>query len=180
MTVIIANIISVVACTLMTLIGLIKEKKKIIAAQCGQFALMGISHALLGGIGGVASCTVSILRNLVVYKTGTCSRNMKFFFIALMTGLSAVNIILSFESLFFLDLFCEMLAIVATAIFTWYIDCEDVIKFKWIMIITLAMWFIYDTAHLNFVSGAFDTFTAISTFISISQIKKAAKKKEGI
>ena len=67
-SIIVANIISIVSCTMMVLIGLIKNKNKILAAQCVQFTLMGVSHYLLGGMGGVVATVVSILRNLVFFK----------------------------------------------------------------------------------------------------------------
>ena len=67
-SIIVANIISIVSCTMMVLIGLIKNKNKILAAQCVQFTLMGVSHYLLGGMGGVWATVVSILRNLAFFK----------------------------------------------------------------------------------------------------------------
>ncbi len=164
--VILGNIISIVACSVMVLVGLIHEKKKILEVQCLQFTLMGISHGLLGGLGGVASCVTSIARNLVVFKTGGFTTKLKILFIAIMGVLSVAT--MNFNPI-------TWIPFVATGIFTWYIDSEDVIKFKWVMIITVLMWLVYDLSHLNFVSTAFDAFTAISTYISINQIKKKGK-----
>ncbi len=164
--VILGNIISILGCTVMVLVGLIREKKRILEVQCLQFTLMGISHGLLGGWGGVASCATSIARNLVVFKTGGFTKKLKFVFIAIMGVLSVATITLNPIS---------WIPFIATAVFTWYIDSEDVIKFKWVMIITVLMWLVYDLSHLNFVSTAFDAFTAISTYVSIVQIKKKKK-----
>ncbi len=161
--VILGNIVSILGCTVMVLVGLVHEKKRILEVQCLQFTLMGISHGLLGGWGGVASCVVSIARNLAVFKTGHFTVKLKLIFIAIMGALSVATITLNPIT---------WIPFVATAIFTWYIDCECVIKFKWVMIITVLMWLVYDLAHLNFVSSAFDIFTAISTYYSIVQIKK--------
>ena len=168
MNIIIANIISLVACTLMMLIGLIKEKKRILMAQCAQFTLMGVSHFLLGGNGGVIACTVSILRNLVFFKFKS-SKWLKIGFIVLQLALSASTITLNPIT---------WLPSLATAMFTWVVDTEDIIKFKRVMIITIVMWLIYDAVHLNFVSAAFDAFTIISTGYSMWQIKKGGEKAQ--
>ena len=70
------------------------------------------------------------------------------------------------------------LPILATSLFTWVIDSEDIIKFKNVMILTVCMWFVYDAYHLNFVSAAFDAFTVVSTGYSVWQIKKERKAGE--
>ncbi|MBQ7874033.1 MAG: YgjV family protein [Oscillospiraceae bacterium] len=166
MNVIIANIISLVSCTMMMLIGLIKDKNRILLAQCVQFTLMGISHFLLGGMGGVIATVVSILRNLVFFKCKS-SAWLKIGFIVLQVALSAGTITLNPIT---------WLPILATASFTWIVDTEDIVKFKWVMIASVAMWLVYDSVHLNFISAAFDVFTIISTGWSIYQIKKEPKE----
>lgn len=166
--VIIANIISVISCTMMVLIGLIKNKNKILVSQCIQFTLMGISHYLLGGMGGVVATCVSILRNIVFFKFKT-SVPLKIFFIVLSVVLSLGTITINPVT---------WLPILSTCLFTWVIDSDDIIKFKNIMILTVAMWLVYDSVHLNFVSAAFDAFTIISTGWSVYQIKKEAKEVE--
>lgn len=165
MAVIIANVISIISCTMMVLIGLIKDKNKILLAQCAQFTLMGISHYLLGGMGGVVATVVSILRNLVFFKF-KISVPLKLGFIALSVVLSLGTMTLNPITWF---------PMLATSVFTWVLDCEDIIKFKWVMISTVCMWFVYDAYHLNFVSAAFDAFTVVSTGYSIWQIKKEQK-----
>ncbi|MBR2041907.1 MAG: YgjV family protein [Oscillospiraceae bacterium] len=167
MAVIIANIISIISCTMMVLIGLIKNKNKILGAQCVQFTLMGISHYLLGGMGGVVATVVSILRNLVFFFFKT-SVPLKILFIVLSVVLSLGTVNLNPVT---------WLPIFATSIFTWVIDSENIIKFKWVMILTVCMWFVYDAYHLNFVSAAFDAFTVVSTGFSIWQIKKGRPGK---
>lgn len=166
MAVIIANIISIVSCTMMVLIGLIKNKNKILAAQCVQFTLMGVSHYLLGGMGGVVATIVSILRNVAffVFKIS----------VPLKIGFVVLSVVLSIGTVTINPI--TWLPILATSIFTWVLDCEDIIKFKWVMISTVCMWFVYDAYHLNFVSAAFDAFTVASTWFSIWQIKKENKK----
>lgn len=166
--IIIANIISIISCTMMVLIGLIKNKNKILLSQCVQFTLMGVSHYLLGGMGGVVATVVSILRNLVFFKFKV-SVPLKIFFVFLSVVLSLGTVSLNPVT---------WLPILATSLFTWVIDSEDIIKFKNVMILTVCMWFIYDAYHLNFVSAAFDAFTVVSTGYSVWSIKKERKTED--
>ena len=163
--IIIANIISIISCTMMVLIGLIKNKNKILLSQCVQFVLMGVSHYLLGGMGGVVATVVSIIRNLVFFKF-KITVPLKLLFVALSVGLSLGTVTLNPITWF---------PILATSLFTWVIDSEDIIKFKNVMILTVCMWFVYDAVHLNFVSAAFDAFTVVSTGYSVWSIKKERK-----
>ncbi|MBE6882777.1 MAG: YgjV family protein [Ruminococcaceae bacterium] len=167
-SIIVANIISIISCTMMVLIGLIKNKNKILAAQCVQFTLMGVSHYLLGGMGGVIATVVSIIRNLVFFKCKP-SVPLKLLFVVLSVVLSLGTVTLNPIT---------WLPILATSLFTWVIDSEDIIKFKKVMIITVCMWFVYDAVHLNFISAAFDAFTVVSTGYSIWQIKKEKRTEE--
>ena len=167
-SVIVANAISIVSCTMMVLIGLIKNKNRILAAQCVQFTLMGISHYLLGGMGGVWATVVSIIRNLVFFKFKV-TVVLKILFVALSVVLSLGTVTLNPVT---------WLPILATSLFTLVIDSEDIIKFKNVMILTVCMWFVYDAYHLNFISAAFDAFTVVSTGYSVWQIKKEQKAED--
>ena len=92
--VILANAISIVSCAIMVLTGLIKDRTKILLAQCVQFVLMATSHYLLGGMGGIVACLVSLARNLVFSKFKT-SVPLKLFFMALTIGLSVNTLTLN-------------------------------------------------------------------------------------
>ena len=162
MNILIGNIISLAACTVMVLIGFIKNKQKIMLAQCLQFTLHGIAHFVLGGISGAIGCAVSLVRNVVFFKV-KITPALKIAFIILQVVLSIGAV--SFNPV-------TWMPILSVALFTWYLDTEDVIKLKWVMIATLVMWIIYDAYHLNFISSAFDIFTIVSTGYSIRQIKK--------
>ena len=166
--VVIANIISIVSCAIMVLTGFIKNRTKILLAQCLQFILMAISHYLLGGTGGIIACLVSLVRNLVFSKFKT-SVPLKLFFIAVLVLLSAETLTLNPITWF---------PLIATVSFTWVIDSENIIKFKTVMAGTLCLWFVYDAVHLNFVAAAFDAFTVGSTVYSMWQIKKAEKTEK--
>lgn len=162
MSVIIANIVSFAACTIMMLTGLMKNKKRILGIQCIQFILTGTSHFLLGGTGGVIATAVSLLRNLVFFKVKSSA--------VLKAGFIVLHVILSLGTITLNPL--TWIPVFSTAIYTWVLDTDNIIKFKVVMMISLGMWAIYDAAHLNFISAAFDIFTVISNGYSIYQIKK--------
>ena len=65
---VIGNIISFAGAIVMVLIGLIKERKKILSAQIAQFSLMGLGNLVLGGPTGFITNMVSIVRNLICFK----------------------------------------------------------------------------------------------------------------
>ena len=168
MTVVIANIVSLLGCTLMVLIGFIKNKDKILKAQILQFCLMGISNFMLGGIGGAVANYLCIFRNIYISKR-PCTAKVKLVFIFLQIALSVAAVSLNPITWF---------PIINTVLFTWYIDTKNIIWFKSIIIFTLVLWGIYDIYHLNYVSAAFDVFTVASTGYSILKIKGAQKVVE--
>ena len=167
MNIILGNIVSLLGCTVMVLIGFIKDKKKIMFAQCGQFSLQAVSHFILGGISGTIGCLVSIARNLVFSKVKT-SPALKIAFIVLQIVLSVGAVSLNPIT---------WIPIVSVAIFTWFIDTDNIILFKWIIIITVILWLVYDVYHLNFVMAAADVFTMATTGYSVYRIKKDIKEE---
>ena len=68
--ILLGNLISFAGAFLMVVIGLIKRKEKVLAVQCVQFSLMGIGNLVLGGVTGALSNLISLIRNLVCYRTG--------------------------------------------------------------------------------------------------------------
>lgn len=62
------NGIALFGSVLMAAIGLVKQRKYILSAQCVQFGIMGIANLILGGTDGFVSALVSITRNLISLK----------------------------------------------------------------------------------------------------------------
>ena len=62
--------------------------------------------------------------------------------------------------------------------FTWYIDTKDAMWFKWVIIITLIMWAVYDIYHHNYVSVWFSAFTCVTNGISMVKIHKERKAEK--
>ena len=163
--ILIGNIITFIGALVMIGIGFIKSKKNIILAQCAQFAIMGIGNLVLGGVTGFITNIVSIIRNLFCIKL-KFTTPVKIVFIVVQMVISAVvnqsGII-------------GWLPIAATCIFTWFLDTENEVLLKWVIIITVAMWIVYDLSFRNFSSAFFDVMTMVSNAIGIIMIKKKAK-----
>lgn len=166
MAVLIGNIIALLGCTLMVLVGLIKEKRRILSVQCVQFALQGVANLILGGYGGFIANIVSILRNLAFNKFRVTVW-LKLFFIVLQLCLSVSTLSASLVS---------WLPLLASVLFTWFLDLKSEVQLKTVIIISQVMWLIYDFVHLNFVSVTFDFFTMISTTVGIFLILRDRKK----
>ncbi len=163
--ILIGNIITFIGALMMIGVGFIKSKKNIIIAQCGQFAVMGIGNLVLGGVTGFITNMVSIVRNLFCLKWPFTTQ-VKIVFIVIQIAISAsVN----------KSGLIGWLPIAATCIFTWFLDTENEILLKWVIIFTVAMWIVYDLSLLNFSSAFFDVMTMISNAIGIIMIKKKAK-----
>lgn len=167
-TILIGNIISFLGCILMVCIGLIKNKKKILSAQCLQFIFMGAGNLILGGFTGFIANLVSLVRNLV-FTWKSSSVPLKIAFVALQLLLSAGG--LSADVI-------TWLPVLATVLFTWFIDLKSEVLLKIILLICQVMWLVYDFAHNNYVSMTFDVLTMISTTIGIYLIIRDAKKKQ--
>ena len=165
MNILLGNIVSLVGCSVMVLIGFIKNKERYLVVQNLQFGLNALSNFLLGGYGGTVSSFVSIVRNLIISKW-KCTTGIKLAIIALQVILSVSTITANPIT---------WLPTISTVMFTWYIDTKDVIWFKWVIIITLVMWMVYDLYHHNYVSIWFSIFTIVTNGISMVKIHKERK-----
>ena len=171
MNIILGNIVSLIGCTVMVLIGLIKNKERYIVMQTLQFGLNALSHFLLGGYGGTVASLVSVVRNIIISKW-KCTTKIKIALIALQ-AVFTISTITSNP--------ITWIPIIAAGMFTWYIDTKDVMWFKWVIIITLVMWAVYDIYHPNYVSVWFSAFTCITNGISMVKIHKERKlEKENL
>ena len=167
--VLIGNIISLLGCTLMVLIGFIKEKRKILYTQCVQFTLQGAANLILGGTSGFIANVVSIARNICFTKW-KCTLWLKIGFIIL-------QILLSLSSLMN-EGALALMPIAAAVLFTWFIDTKSEVTLKIVIISTQIFWLVYDFIHLNYVAVCFDCFTMVSNIIGIFMIIGIKNKKK--
>ena len=159
------NAAAMIGCLVMVLIGFLNKKHHILIAQCVQCAFMGVGNLILGGIGGFVCNIVTILRNLVFLKF----RNtvlLKVFFLVLQFVLSIGTLSLGFIS---------WLPILASVLFTWFMDTNSEAKLKVVILFTQIMWLTYDLYFRNYVASAFDVMTFFSTCIGLYWICKKRK-----
>lgn len=168
--IILGNAVALLGAAVMAAIGLIKERKHIIAAQCAQFGIMAIANLILGGISGAAASLISIIRNLICLKSG------------LTTPLKIVIILV--QAAFSLGAnrsgFIGVLPGLSACLCTWFLDVKDAIKLKAVLIIAQTCWVIYDFCILNYVGFAFDIMSIIANSIGIVTIIKKRRTENSV
>ena len=161
-TVVIGNIICFAASIIMTLIGLIKNKKRFLTAQCGMNGLFALGNYVLGGISGTIVNIVTMLRNIfcLKWKMKTWS---KLVFIALQIALAIASdcsgIIM-------------WLPIISNCVFTWFMDSEDMVLLKVILIISQLLWAVFDYSIINYATVPFDIAAAVTNTVALVSILK--------
>ena len=166
MSVVIGNIISLLASVLMTYSGYIKSKGKFLIVQIVQMSLSALSNFVLGGITGTIINLVNIIRNVLCYK----NKLNKYSIILILT--LSISLSLYFNNLSFIGL----LPLLSTILYTTLMNIKDIKKFKYLTITTMLLWLIYDICIMNYVSALFDLLTIGSNSIAIYQLKNIAKK----
>ncbi len=163
---ILGNVFSLIASLFMVSIGLIKDKRRILLAQCSQFAFASIGNLLLGAFSGTVSNLFSIIRNLVFIKV-KATVPLKIGFIALQCLFTALN-----GGFTLLDL-CPILA---TVIFIWAIDTDKAVNLKIAIIAAQILWMIYDLCFRNYTAFSFDILTILSNLVGIAVILRNVEK----
>ena len=156
------NLASLIGSLLMVSIGFVREKRRILLAQCGQFAFMAAGNLLLGAIAGVVSNVVSICRNLTftaVRPTGT-----------LKTAFIALQLVLTLQGGAASPV--ELCPLLSAVLFTWSLDTESAVRFKAALIAAQALWLIYDACYHNIAAVVFDALTILSNVCGILAIQR--------
>ncbi len=159
------NAVSLAGCVLMVLIGFVKKKERVLALQCGQFALLGIGNLILGAVSGFISGVVSVLRNLIFPRVGH-KLAWKLIFIAAQLVLTLLAGWVGPISL---------LPLIAGVIFTWFIDTKSDAVLKAAIIAAQLLWAVYDWSYSNFVACTFEILTVLSNAVGIYMIQRAKK-----
>lgn len=162
----IGNAIALAGCVLMVAIGFLKKKEQILGAQCVQFALMGAGNLVLGAMSGVISNAVSIARNLVLAKV----ENNAWVKVAFIAAQTALTVMFGGTGLI------EWLPVIAVVVYTWFLDIQNPVVFKLMIIGLQVLWVVYDFYYRNYVAFAFDLFTIASTTVGIFMIRKEARE----
>ena len=169
-TLLIGNILMLIASILMVCVGLLKSNKRIVALQTVQMVIMTIGDFFLGSVPGAISSILAIVRNILCYnqKLGIVSKIV-------------LIVILSISSLLFNNIgLLVLIPIFATAIFTWFIDTEDIVVMKVLIIATSLCWTIHDAYIHAYTILPFDIITIISTTVSLFTVQKLKLKPKTI
>ena len=164
-SILLGNGIALFGAVLMAAIGLIKQRKHILATQCVQFGIMGIANLILGGINGFVSALVSITRNLICLKWELTT--------PIKIGIISIQAVLALS----IDRsgVIGILPGLSACICTWFLDTKDEIKLKMVIVIAQVYWLIYDRSILNYVSFVFDIITILANLIGIVLIVRQRK-----
>ena len=165
---IIGNIIALLASIVMVLASYVKEKNNIIKVQTIQMMLFTLSNLVLGGITGVIINAANVVRNILCYKNKLTSKII-----------IIINIFMIVLSIIFNNLsIIGWLPVIASVIYTTFMNTKNVINLKLLIILTTISWAIYDFTIKSYTSIVFDVFSFLACIISIYQIKlKEIKNK---
>jgi len=166
--VLVGNIIFFVGAMIMILTGFIQTKKRILAAQCVQFTIMGIGQIFLGGTSGLISNIVSILRNLICMRWEYKAFH-KYIFMIVQIGLTLLIMPAGVIG---------WLPTVAVCLFTWFLDTRSEVLLKVIIILCQFLWIVYDASILNFTGLVLDAVTVFTNVAGIVMLKKASRSEK--
>ena len=159
-TLILGNIIGLIAASFSIFLGITKNRKKLIFIQSIQFLTYTISNIILGGISGGIANLISAIRNILCYK----NRLTKFAILIII--LTSTILTLMFNNLGFVGL----LPLFNTIIYTIFINEKNPLKFKLLFLIIAMLWFIYDFALKAYTAAIFDLITIITSSVTLYQI----------
>ena len=165
MKIIIANIFGLISALILIYMGSIKEKNKVLKFQIAQTTFGSLCDLILGGIPSVITNILTIIRNALVTKNKFNKIYMWIFII------TASALIIYFNKLGFIG----YIPLANFIFYTLYIDTDSNIVFKYVFIISMITWLIYDFLIMAYSSAIFDLFTVLVAVITLFKMKKEAK-----
>ena len=160
-TILLGNIVALIASIFMVISGILKEKKKMLWAQTIQIFLLIVSNIILGGLSGAISNTAGLIRNFI-YEKKWLNMPVKI----ILTLISSI-IAIKLNTLGILG----YLPLIANAVYIFLMDLKDVRYFKILLIATELMWLIYDTLIKSYTSAAFDFETMLANKIVLIKLE---------
>ena len=164
-SIIIGNIIALIASILMVYSGTSKQKKKILHFQTVQIGMSVISNIILCGITGAIINALSLIRNTLCYKDKLGLKEK------VVITILATILTLKFNNLGYIGL----LPLISTVTYIWLMNIKNVKRFKLLIIFTMLMWFIYDIVIKSYTSAIFDFINIVANIVTLFQIKSVKK-----
>ena len=159
---IIGNALAFVASVLMVVVGIIKDKKKIIFWQTIEIIFAGVSYIVLGSYTAAINMGISSARNILYYKE-KLSTSAKIVLAILYTVLSLV-----FNNVGLIGIVLLGGSIASLFI----VEIKNVVIFKLFAMLGMFVWAVHDISVQSYVAFIFDIGTIIALFISMFQIRK--------
>lgn len=166
MAILIGNILCLIAAIIMTLMGMIKDRVKFIQAQSAMNIVYISAYAFLRGTSGIIVNVVTLIRNIICLKW-KMNTPIKLVFII---GQIILGLYFGTNGLI------AWFPVVACSIFTWYMDCDDAVKLRCVIIATQMMFMLYDFNVKAYTGFVFDILATITNSISLVRIIKAEKE----
>jgi hypothetical protein len=168
--IIIGNVIALIGSILMVYTGILISKKKILLVQTVQIFMCAISNFILGGITGGIINVLGSIKNILYYnnKLNIVSK--------IIITLLATTLTLIFNNAGIIGLF----PLIVTIFYMWLMDIKDIIKFKILIMFTIALWLVYDLSINSYVSVMFDFMNIITNVVAIFKILKNNKRERKI
>lgn len=164
--ILIGNIIGFIASILMVCSGMLKEKKKILCIQTIQIGLSSLGNFILGGFNGAIINVIGCIKN-ILYSKNKLGFKEKIIITLLATILSII-----FNNSGIIGMF----PLINTIFYMWLMNQNNIIKFKFLIIITALLWLIYDFSIKSYISAIFNFMYIFANIIAIIQIIMKTKK----
>ena len=157
MSVVIANIIDLIAALIQVGSGSIKQKTKILIAQIIQLLMQAVSMLLLGGITGAINNILSCFRNYLCYK-----EKLNIVWKAILIAASiGMTVLLNDQGLL------GIIPAAVCTIFIIFMDVKDPVKFKFLVTASFVPWMFYHFILKSYVGALFDIATIITNAITL-------------
>ncbi len=160
-TLLLGNIIALIASVIMVYSGLLKSKKKVLYAQTIQICLSVVSNIVLGGIVGAIVNFISAIKNILCYK------NKLNLLSKIIITVSVCVLSIKFNNIGIIG----FLPLISTITYLWLMNTKNIIYFKLLIIFTMILWFVYDLFIKSFTSSIFDMMTVITNIYSIFKLE---------
>ena len=162
MSVVIANLIDIIAAVIQVGSGSIKQKRKILVVQIIQLLMQGVSMLLLGGVTGAISNVLSCFRNYLCYK-----EKLNVYWKAILIAASiGMTVALNEQG------FLGIIPATVCTIFIIFMDVKDPVKFKLLVTLSFVPWMFYHFILQSYVGAIFDVATIVSNGITLYAMLK--------
>lgn len=160
-TIILSNIIALIASILMVIGGLFKSKKTCLIVQSIQLLITIIVSCMLGAISAIIVNGISIFRNILTYKNKLNS-----------VIKIVMNIIVFTLTIIFAKNIVDLFPFIAFFIYTIILDKLNDIQFKWLNNIVMILWTIYDFSFQAYIFFIFDILFIVTNNIALFKLYK--------